>query len=565
VGEVFKEKAAVDVEIPGTILAHSLEATLKIYPNLGAHVLESIDAIMERPYGCAEQTISSAYPSLLYLQLSRNEDKDSPRRTTALHYLQLGYSRLLSYQSDDGGFSYWGRHDDPDPALTAYAMKFLVDAEPYIMVNRDVVDDAFDWLKGKVQPDGRWKTRSWWAVQQEDPRANAQLTAYIALAAARFRQSLPKDSDEAKKYAADVDKVLKNALANVGPFVGETDEPYLLGEYVLANLASGEESQADAGLKRLRQLEHREGSASYWALQLNTPFFGWGLPGRLEASALTIEALEAGEQARGRDPQDDELISRGLLFLLKNQDQYGVWYSSQATIDVLQALALGTSARPAAASSIVESAKAHADVWVDGKQVATVDLPVCKSICSPIIADISSFLSAGKHQVEIRRPTDSSTASLQILADYYVPWQHELKDSDLLREKGLSSAIQLGVHYDKLSARSGEEVTCNVDAERIGFAGYGMMLGEIGLPPGADVDRASLEAAMANPDSGIDQYDILPDRVVVYLWPRAGGTKFSFTFKPRYGMNALSSSSMLYDYYNPEARAEVPPVRFLVR
>lgn len=35
-------------------------------------------------------------------------------------------------------------------------------------------------------------------------------------------------------------------------------------------------------------------------------------------------------------------------------------------------------------------------------------------------------------------------------------------------------------------------VTCTVQAERIGFKGYGMMLAEIGLPPGADVDRAAI-------------------------------------------------------------------------
>jgi len=45
------------------------------------------------------------------------------------------------------------------------------------------------------------------------------------------------------------------------------------------------------------------------------------------------------------------------------------------------------------------------------------------------------------------------------------------------------------------------------------------------------------------------------DRVVLYLWPRAGGVKFSFTFKPRFGMKALTTPSVLYDYYNPEARA----------
>jgi hypothetical protein len=39
-------------------------------------------------------------------------------------------------------------------------------------------------------------------------------------------------------------------------------------------------------------------------------------------------------------------------------------------------------------------------------------------------------------------------------------------------------------------------VTCGVEAERVGHSGYGMMLAEAGLPPGTEVDRASLERTM---------------------------------------------------------------------
>ena len=177
--------------------------------------------------------------------------------------------------------------------------------------------------------------------------------------------------------------------------------------------------------------------------------------------------------------------------------------------------------------------------------------------------DLSRYLSAGTHHVEIRRPAGSSGASLQLMADYYVPWAHSSTTNDLHHEAGASEALRLAVHFDKDSAKPGESVTCNVDAERVGFRGYGMMLAEIGLPPGAEVDRASLERAMTASGWDINQYDILPDRVVVYLWPRAGGVKFSFTFKFRYGLKALTAPSILYDYYNPEARAEVEPTQFL--
>ncbi|HKC62434.1 MAG TPA: hypothetical protein VKB86_02295, partial [Pyrinomonadaceae bacterium] len=87
----------------------------------------------------------------------------------------------------------------------------------------------------------------------------------------------------------------------------------------------------------------------------------------------------------------------------------------------------------------------------------------------------------------------------------------------------------------------------------------------IGLPPGADVDRASLEEAVKNSVWSLSRYDVLPDRLVVYLWPRAEGTKFEFKFRPRFGLTAQTAPSILYDYYNPEARVTVAPTKFVVR
>ena len=62
----------------------------------------------------------------------------------------------------------------------------------------------------------------------------------------------------------------------------------------------------------------------------------------------------------------------------------------------------------------------------------------------------------------------------------------------------------------------------------------------------------------------INQYEVLPDRLVVCVWTHAGATKFSFIFKPRFRMKALTPPSTLYDYYNPEAQAVVEPTLFSV-
>jgi hypothetical protein len=119
----------------------------------------------------------------------------------------------------------------------------------------------------------------------------------------------------------------------------------------------------------------------------------------------------------------------------------------------------------------------------------------------------------------------------------------------------------LKVVYDQRDLKLGASVQCHVSVERVGFRGYGMMIAEIGLPPGAEVNRESLEQSK----SAVDGYDVQPDRVVFYVWPNAGGTSFNFSFRPRYRIDALSAPSLLYDYYNPESNATVMPVRFTIR
>jgi hypothetical protein len=96
-----------------------------------------------------------------------------------------------------------------------------------------------------------------------------------------------------------------------------------------------------------------------------------------------------------------------------------------------------------------------------------------------------------------------------------------------------------------------------------------MLLLEAGIPPGAEVDRARLTDLVRDGQQGIHAYELQPDRVIFYLWPRWGadnaGVHFSFRFRPRYGIRAVTAPSSLTDFYNPDVRVVLPPTRFTVR
>jgi hypothetical protein len=64
---------------------------------------------------------------------------------------------------------------------------------------------------------------------------------------------------------------------------------------------------------------------------------------------------------------------------------------------------------------------------------------------------------------------------------------------------------------------------------------------------------------------GSNRYDLLPDRVVPYLWPPKDSAPSSFDFHARFGIEAKSAPSALNDCYNPEVSSEVTPRVFRIR
>ena len=104
------------------------------------------------PYGCAEQITSRALP-LLYakdIALSLPQELATLSGQEMEERLQKSVDRLLSYQSDIGGFSLWGNGID-DPWLSAYVTDFLTRArERGLNVPADAMERALTSLRNRL-------------------------------------------------------------------------------------------------------------------------------------------------------------------------------------------------------------------------------------------------------------------------------------------------------------------------------------------------------------------------------------------------------------------------------
>src|SRR5205807_1138006 len=359
--------------------------------------------------------------------------------------------RLLNYRDESGGFTYWGR-GQPDPALTAYALRFLSEARGLIAVDDEVINQARVWLIKQQRADGSWAAYDY-GDKLEDKRRTAMLTAYLARVLA-MTKSQPGSSVKGTAPAQKPDEssfVLKHTLDYLSLRVEESDEPYLIASYALALIDANDRARAEKAIAKLRSLAHEENGASYWALETNTPFYGWGLAGRVETTALAVQALArncgmrnsdcgfSGNQTSQSEVQDAQLISRGLLFLLREKDRYGVWYSTQATINVLDALLVLLERDVNVASVSARSA----EIIVNGRSLKSIELPEPNRLANPITIDLSQFLQTGANRIELRRPRGSSPISSQAVAIYYLPWRESVATQEANWRANGSSGLRL--------------------------------------------------------------------------------------------------------------------------
>jgi len=532
----------LNFKLPADTLPGSSDTTLRVYPNLGAHLRDALEKMADYPNGCAEQIISIAWASLVLQRYSAAiPQKDEKLQQRTHRNLQEAYENLLANQLSNGGFAYWSKDRNADLALTAYAIQFLTEARNFITIDDGVLSKAVAFLAQQQQPTSQSTAGLWVRVGRdrkphpEDTRGNMMLTASIAAMIAG---------------APNTEPMLKKAVAATQPFAEEFDEPYTLASYTLATLALKDTARVEPTIKRLRAMAHSENSGAYWALEANSPFFGWGRAGRVEATARVLRAFLAA----GIPPQDD-LVARGLLFLNHEQDRQSLWYSTQATARVLDVLAEIALRSPATAFA---RNPGSLTIVVDGQPAIAVALPPSVQDAGPIFVPLGTALGAGDHRVSLNLPANSQSATAQLVSSLYRPWPPVAPDSSVVNNEQLRMTVAFGT----TKPLPGKPVNVTAHIERVGFEGYGMMIAEIGLPPGADVDRASLESAVSASDYELSHYEVLPDKVVIYLWPKAGGLTLHFRFTLRYAIDALSAPSDVYDYYNPDARFDLSPTRF---
>ncbi|MBL8295790.1 MAG: carboxypeptidase regulatory-like domain-containing protein [Bryobacterales bacterium] len=540
VGSVLAGVTTFPVAIPAEAIAGATRGEVRIYAGIAPLLLESASEVLSAPLDCAEQVISAGYANLIAWRFARAAGiGNAMAEQRALPHVKAAVARIGELRRGDGGLSYW-RGGEPDAAVTAHALSFLAAASEVTEVDRAEMEQLVSWLEGAQTKAGLWQPPG--ARADAGGRQSLLLTGMVARALA-----------EAQRAGAAVSQsVLAGAYGQLARFTDATSEPYLLASFILAAMASGHESVVADTPARLAAMGRDEEGARYWDVRTNTPFHGWGRAGRHETTGLVVSALLAWRAKHPATPGLDERIRSGLYFLVRGRGRDGGWSSTQATLRAMSALA---DAAPVLGQEA--GAGGSVEVRVNGRVARKVTIPGDRKAADALTIDVSGLLAAGANEIVLMPAGAVGFAAARLMTSHSIPWEQA--------RARVSEELRYAVRFHRLDVDAGMPVRCTVSAERVGFRGYGMMLAEVGLPPGVEPDRSSLEAVLGDRAAGVDRYEILPDRVLFYLWPRAGGSSFDFFVTPRCAMTAKSTRSVLYDYYNAEALSEVAPSTWSIR
>ncbi len=304
-----------------------VKSSLMLSKSPAIEFAKNLDYLVRYPYGCLEQTVSTAFPQLYLADIAKLFPSVSGRNSinggSPGYNVQQAIRKVESMQLYNGGLSLWPNGGSADWWASAYATHFLIEAKRAgYEVNKKVLDGVLSFLTQKVKEremetyfyyeNGERKSRN-------VPRREILYSAYILALA-----------DKAPVSTLNYYKSMSAQLSSEGRYL-------LASAFMLAGDVKSFRSVLPKAFGNEKSISEFGGSYSSY----------------LRDRSLALNALL---EADPNNPQVNELL-KSISVEMKNAR----YYSTQETAFAL--LAIGKHARKAMDSDV------SATISVDGKVV----------------------------------------------------------------------------------------------------------------------------------------------------------------------------------------------------
>lgn len=530
----FSDQLKADISHTVTFPANAIPGAnvllVKVYPGLMSQVVEGLDNIFRMPSGCFEQTSSTTYPNILVLDYMKATNQITPEiQMKAEGFINQGYQRLLTYEVNGGGFEWFGRA----PAhviLTAYGLMEFYDMSKVYEVDPAVISRTQQWLAGQQKGDGSWEPNQHYLdrVAAAFGKSVLRNTAYVSWALARTEFD---------------GNALKKGIANLEKNWEQAEDAYTLA--LIANalaIAKPDSVALDRVFAKLDELRKDEEEASFWPMDGATAINSQGKSAIVETTALVAQALITAKRQA-------DTVNRIVTFLVRSKDTFGTYYSTQATVWAMQVFLM-------VARGGGSEADGEIQVMVNGNNAGGFKVTPDTSDVMRMI-DAGELAQAGANEVQIAF-AGRGAMMYQVVGRHYVQWGR------LPREGVGADPITIEVKYDKTRLEVDDEVTCTVNVANRAPGDFGMVVVDIGVPPGFKPVGGTLEALVAQ--KKIARFSTTARQVILYLDKLEQGKPLTISYKLKaiFAMHAVAPQSRVYQYYNPDNQAVAEPIELRV-
>uniref|UniRef100_A0A4W4F1F1 Uncharacterized protein n=1 Tax=Electrophorus electricus TaxID=8005 RepID=A0A4W4F1F1_ELEEL len=312
----------LELSIPEDVVEGSAKASVSVLGDILGRALKNIDGLLRMPYGCGEQNIALLSPNIYILQYLQNTGQlTAAIRERATEFLKSGYQRQLNYKHFDGAYSTFGRGEG-NTWLTAFVLRTFGQAQNYIFIDPENIDSAKTWLIKKQRPDGCFIRQGRLFNNRMKGGVNDDVTMTAYITASLFELG-----------AEVMDPAVSGGLRCLKSTIGNLTNTYTTALLAYAFSVAGENDARDQMLKELDSVAISGDGRLHWSQSALDDSDSLAV----EISSYVLLAVLTTDQL---STADLGYANRIVSWLVRQQNPYGGFSSTQDTVVALQALAL---------------------------------------------------------------------------------------------------------------------------------------------------------------------------------------------------------------------------------
>ncbi|XP_062408094.1 complement C4-B-like [Sardina pilchardus] len=523
--------------------------------------LEGIEKLIILPSGCAEQTVaemSSAVNAMKYLDATDQWiNLRAGRRDDALSMIQSGYSKVLTYMKADGSY---GRFSSSPSIIwiTAFVAKELTKAREVIPIEDSYIKKSITYIISKQTEGGSFQGINPYNGRSMQGRVGessgeTSLTAYVLIA---MHQTLSVfDTSE----STEVRMAMESAQSYLVQQLNSLEDPYSVAitAYALSLTQSSAATQAQKKLRDLANCDTSKNRCFWGSTKAQSPDIGV----RADPLSLETTAYALLQAVAVRDTQYAMSIAS---WIMEQRKFGGGFHSTQDTVVALEGLATFSEQ-----NNDVNGLNLTVEMCFQDGRKDVVRLTKHNALTQPAI----KIRKGGKVSVRIEGEGDGTLAVVQNYRSLKKP--HSACDEFFLNvtiegEVEFEPIPDLDDLYDYLNLegeipqkddpmKKEKSLTYTVCYGMLNGASKGMVVVDISLLSGLNVNVKDLEEKVKGTEKYIDHFDLGSNRVYLYFNQVTDTTEcLQFRAEQIVPIGLVQpAAAVIYDNYNPTKKCGV--------